>query len=179
LSSKIVYFKTESMNATPLQFLILLQLLEGPKYGYEILKNLKEDFLDLWAPQTGTIYPALKGMIKKGQIEKIKKDDRTLYRLSKKSEIYLLDIEKYVNEYICMINHFFNSIIKRIPSNYAEGLFNNLLETTSLEIMPEDTFIKELDKLNNKDHIKKILVLRKKTLLNKLSIIEEKLKELS
>jgi len=179
LSSKIVYFKTELMNATPLQFLILLQLLEGPKYGYEILKNLKEDFLDSWTPKTGTIYPALKGMIKKGQIEKIKKDDRTLYRLSKQSEIYLLDIERYVNEYVYMINQFFTSIIKRIPSNYAEDLFDNLLETTSLEIVPEDTFIKELDRLNNKDHIKKILVLRKKTLLNKLSLIEEKLKELS
>jgi len=173
-----VYFKTETMNATPLQFLILLQLLGGPKYGYEILKNLKEDFSDSWEPQTGTIYPALKGMIRKGQIEKIKENDKYLYKLSSQSEIYLKEIESYVIEYIYMIKQFFKSIIKRIPSDYATSLFDNILETTSLEIIPEDTFVKELDRLNNKNQTKKTLILRKKTLLNKLSIIEEKLKDL-
>jgi DNA-binding PadR family transcriptional regulator len=179
MSSKIVYFKTETLNATPLQFLVLIQLLKGPKYGYEILKNIREDFSGSWRPQTGTIYPALKGMIRRGQIEKIKEDDKELYRLSDQSEIYLKEVETYVIEFIFMTNQFIESIIKRIPSNYAIGLFDNLLKTGSLEIVPENTFVKELDRLTSKNQTKKVLELRKKILLNKLSIIEKKLTEIN
>jgi len=178
MSSKIVYFKTKTLNATPLQFLVLIQLLEGPKYGYEILKNMREDFSNSWKPQTGTIYPALKGMIKKGQIEKIREGDKDLYRLSRQSESYLKEVEDYVLEYVLMTNQFIESIIKRIPGNYATGIFDTLLKTGSLEIIPEDTFVKEVDRLTSKNQTKKVLDLRKKILLNKLSIIEKKLGEI-
>ncbi len=179
MSKKIVFFKTETLNATPLQFLVLIQLLEGPKYGYEILQNLREDFSDSWKPQTGTIYPALKGMIKKGQIEKIKEDDKELYQLSGQSETYLKEVETYVIEFMFMTNQFIESIIKRIPGNYAKGIFDNLLKTGSLEIIPEDTFVQEIDRLTSGNQTKEVLVLRKKILLGKLSIIENKLKEIN
>ena len=179
MSSKIVYFKTETLNATPLQFLVMIQLLEGPKYGYEILKNIRQDFSDSWKPQTGTIYPALKGMIRKGQIEKIKENDKDLYHLSGQSETYLKEVETYVIEFMSMTNQFIESIIKRIPGNYATGIFDNLLKTGSLEIIPEDTFVKELDRLTTKNQTKEVLELRKTILLNKLSIIEKKLTEIT
>jgi len=179
VSSKIVYFKTKTLNATPLQFLVLIQLLEGPKYGYEILKNIREDFSDSWKPQTGTIYPALKGMIRKGQIEKITEGDKELYRLSSQSETYLKEVETYVIEFIFMTKQFIGSIIKRISGNYTAGIFDNLLTTGSLEIIPEDTFVKEVERLTSKNQTTKVLKLRKKILLNKLSIIEKKMAEMA
>jgi len=44
--------------------------LEGaPKYGYEMLKAIKDEFQGIWEPKTGTIYPALKSLEKHGLIQ--------------------------------------------------------------------------------------------------------------
>lgn len=175
MSSKVIYFKTETLNVTPLQFLVMIQLWEGSKYGYEILKNLQEDFSDSWSPQTGTIYPALKGMMRKGLIRKIKNKDKYTYCLSGRSEKYLKEVEEYITDFLLITNQFIESIIKRIPTSYAQGIFKNIIKTGKLEIIPEHTLVKELNRLTNREQIKEVLLLRKKILLNKISIIEEEL----
>ena len=51
---------------SPIQLLLLVQMKHGPKYGYEMLTNIREEFNGVWEPQTGTIYPALKNLESKG-----------------------------------------------------------------------------------------------------------------
>lgn len=177
MSSKVIYFKTETLNVTPLQFLIMIQLMEGPKYGYEILKNLKEDFSESWSPQTGTIYPALRGMIRKGLIEKIKTKEKYVYHLSEQSEKHLKKAEAYIKEYLRIANQFIESILKRIPKSHAQIIFNNIIKTGNLEIIPEHIFLKELNRLTEPKQSINILHLRKKTLLKKIAIIEEELSD--
>ncbi|HHL41574.1 MAG TPA: PadR family transcriptional regulator [Candidatus Bathyarchaeota archaeon] len=179
MSKKIVYFKNKILNATPLQFLVLVQLLDGPKYGYEILKNLKEDFKDSWAPQTGTIYPALKGMIKKDMINRIENDGNPVYALTSSSIEELKEIGEYVLDIIEMTNRFLMSIINRIPSEYSNELLKKLNQSDKIEIIPEETYINQIDRLVEKDQIKQLLLTRKTTLLDKIKVIDEKIEELS
>jgi len=166
---------TQTMKVTPLQFHIMIQLLESQKYGYEILKNIKNDFKDSWNPQTGTIYPALNGMVKKEFIEKKKIGNKHFYILTTKSEGYLNEIEKYISEFMFISNQFIESIINRIPPKYANKLFNNILESGNMDIIPEYALINKLSKISKPEKRRELLLLRKEILLNKLSLVEEKL----
>ena len=70
------------MPVSPLQMLLLIQLDGGPKYGYEMLKILKEEFEGAWEPKTGTVYPALKSLEKKGYIETQTRDETEYYLIT-------------------------------------------------------------------------------------------------
>ena len=45
---------------------LLLLLSERPMYGYEIIRELEKRFSGYWKPKTGTIYPALEKVERKG-----------------------------------------------------------------------------------------------------------------
>ncbi len=70
------------MPVSPLQILLLTQLEEGPKYGYEMLKHLKDEFEGTWVPKTGTVYPALRSLEKKGYVETQDRDGRDFYYIT-------------------------------------------------------------------------------------------------
>ena len=152
------------MKVTPLQFIVMIQLIDGPKYGYEILKNIREDFSDSWSPQTGTIYPALKSMIKKGLIEKKEVNERIFYFISKTNENNLNDVENYVAEFLAMANKFIESVLKRIPSSFAHRIFDTILKTETMELIPEYVFVNESNRITKIEQRKEILLMRKKTI---------------
>ena len=54
---------------SPLQIMLLIQLEASPKYGYEMLKSIKQAFEGIWEPRTGTIYPALKSLERRALVE--------------------------------------------------------------------------------------------------------------
>ena len=68
-----------NMDVSPLQVLLLIQLDGGPRYGYEVLKSLKEEFEGIWEPKTGTVYPALKSLERKGYVETLEKEGSDFY----------------------------------------------------------------------------------------------------
>jgi DNA-binding PadR family transcriptional regulator len=72
------------MPISPLQILLLTQMEEGPKYGYEMLKQLKAEFESIWEPKTGTVYPALRSLEKKGYVETYDKDGTDFYHITDK-----------------------------------------------------------------------------------------------
>lgn len=88
------------MPISPLQVLLLIQLEGGPKYGYEMLKILKDEFEGTWEPQTGTVYPALKSLEKKGFVETFEKEGTDYYRITENGK----DLFNYLEE------HFLNSV---------------------------------------------------------------------
>ncbi len=73
-------------RVSPVQILLLLQLNEGPKYGYEMLKNIREEFEGVWEPRTGTIYPALRSLERRGLVETEAKEETEFYHLTEKGE---------------------------------------------------------------------------------------------
>jgi DNA-binding PadR family transcriptional regulator len=60
---------------SPLQILLLIQLDASPKYGYEMLKSIKEAFEGVWELKTGTLYPALKSLEKRDLVETQNRDE--------------------------------------------------------------------------------------------------------
>lgn len=70
------------MPISPLQILLLTQMEDGPKYGYEMLKQLKAEFEGTWEPKTGTVYPALRSLEKKGYVETKDLDGTDFYHIT-------------------------------------------------------------------------------------------------
>lgn len=65
-----------------MQMTMLVLLRDRPMYGYEVLKDLRDRFAGLWAPQTGSIYPALKRLEEHGLIISEKRDGTDYYAIS-------------------------------------------------------------------------------------------------
>ena len=162
-----------------MQLLILVQLLDGPKYGYEILSNLRKDFEGVWDPQTGTIYPALKSMNHKGLVSKHEKQDHTYYTLSDEGQELLLEIGDWVNEFLLFGSKFIYSVLRAMPQSYAERLFTNIHLSGVNEVIPEGALVSELGRFFSRDQHIEFLKMRQKALKEKLTLIEQGLKEYS
>ncbi len=63
----------------------LLKLLdEEPRHGYEIIAGLEEQFLGVYSPSAGTVYPRLAALEQEGLIEVVREDEgRKIYGLTK------------------------------------------------------------------------------------------------
>jgi len=167
-------FNPIHLKTTPMQILIMIQLMEGPKYGYEILKNLQEDFQETWSPQTGTIYPALKSMMKKGLITQ-EINGQIFYHLSEKGNMIIQELEDYIVEILLFSKEFIESILKRIPSKAASQMLDKLITTGITDLIPEETLVRELNRYVGPCQRKTVLNIRKKGLLEKILLIEKSL----
>ena len=86
LNKDFKLFLPTPAKLTPIQALILIQLLDHPKYGYEILRNLRDAFHGSWESKTGTIYPSIQALEKKGYVSKRVKDETTHYSLTEQGK---------------------------------------------------------------------------------------------
>jgi DNA-binding PadR family transcriptional regulator len=63
--------------------LAILSLLdEGPKHGYQLMKEMQERSGGLYRPSAGTVYPTLQLLEDEGLIESEKKDGRRVYSIT-------------------------------------------------------------------------------------------------
>jgi DNA-binding PadR family transcriptional regulator len=63
--------------------LYLLKLLaEGPRHGYELIRLLENQFLGLYAPSAGTIYPRLQRMEQDGLVSHMQAGGRKVYEIT-------------------------------------------------------------------------------------------------
>src|SRR6185437_2412093 len=63
--------------------LYLLKLLaEGPRHGYELIRLLENQFLGLYAPSAGTIYPRLQRMEADGLVSHTAAGGRKVYDIT-------------------------------------------------------------------------------------------------
>ena len=69
-------------SASPLQFLILLLLTNGPKYGYEILIRVQNDLGAHWDIKSGTIYPTLRSLERQKIVATKTIDEKDFYELT-------------------------------------------------------------------------------------------------
>jgi len=70
------------LKVSPPQLLILITVRNGKKYGYEILKDLRDSFEGVWEPKTGAIYPAIKKLQENGFLVSEMVGDKEHYALS-------------------------------------------------------------------------------------------------
>ncbi len=74
--------KKPSHKLTRLEFLVLLSLRRKPLHGYGIMKKLTTKMPGIWKAKSGSLYPLLKRMERKGLIEPRKRRTKTLYSLT-------------------------------------------------------------------------------------------------
>ena len=78
------------MKVSPPQLLILITVRNEKKYGYEILKDLRDSFDGVWEPKTGAIYPAIKKLQENGLLVSEMVGDKEHYGLSDAGKDFLI-----------------------------------------------------------------------------------------
>jgi DNA-binding PadR family transcriptional regulator len=82
-----------SHKLTKLEFLVLLSLKKKPLHGYGIMKRLDKNLPGVWKPKSGSLYPLLKRMKKKGLLESKNVKGKNKYFLTSGGE-------EAINQYI-------------------------------------------------------------------------------
>lgn len=160
---------------TPIQLLIFIQLLEGPKYGYEILKNLRDDFEGSWTPKTGTVYPALKTLVRKGLVSENTVDDTTYYSMTEEGMEFVKDTRDFVKEYVLFNYQFMTVAAERLPIEFTVSILSNVLELGIEDLIPEQAIIASIRSMKDVETRKSLLLQRKRILLDKANSIRKEL----
>jgi DNA-binding PadR family transcriptional regulator len=129
----------------------------GPKYGYEMLKQLMDEFEGTWTPKTGTVYPALKSLQKKGFVDTHDMDGTDFYQITDEGkaifdlmESHVLDSVDFSVKYISVIFNWLSTerkqgaieLVDKLAQK-EQNLFQNLLKsfTESIDIDIREPFL--------------------------------------
>ena len=102
----------QGRDVSPLQFLIIMQLSEKPKYGYEMFKVLRDDFDGIWDIKTGTFYPALKSLKSQGFVETELRDETEFYSLTAKGMKLIESLDRRMEIERQFILRYFKTLMK-------------------------------------------------------------------
>jgi DNA-binding PadR family transcriptional regulator len=97
---------------SPMQLMIMLAIRKEKKYGYEILKELREDFEDIWEPKTGAIYPAIRKLQEHGLVIAETIDGKEYYSLSEEGSVWIAEAVEEVGAHAAMALGFMKVILK-------------------------------------------------------------------
>jgi len=178
MSKQVKLFLPTPEKLTPIQSLILIQLLEASKYGYEILRNLRDDFRGAWEPKTGTVYPTLQALEKKGYVSKKVTDEKTHYSLTKQGKEKLREMSDYVAEYLLFNSRFIESTVGNMPPSFTQEVFTKIHLAGIDEILPEATILDAIGDLPDKNLKRAFLETRKSILQRKLKLVKKQLTDL-
>lgn len=65
-----------------LRLYLLALLQDGPRHGYDIIRDLENRFSGLYSPSAGTVYPRLAKLEEEGLVERTDEGRKALYRLT-------------------------------------------------------------------------------------------------
>jgi len=137
-----------------MMLMILLSVRKERKYGYEILKELREQFEGVWEPKTGAIYPAIKRLQEMELLDSAEVGSKEYYSLSEKGHEW---------------------IVKTMPEIYAMSDFNlrfmSVVADTSKEMGIEQRNISDVRNLPAEEKLK--------FLINKRDLMESEVKRLN
>ncbi len=111
---------------SPLQIMLLIQLESSPKYGYEMLKSIKEAFEGIWEPRTGTLYPALKSLERKALVETKSRDGVDFYHITPKGRELLMHIGSQQALNMRFSEKFIEILIKWMSPELKSGILTNI-----------------------------------------------------
>lgn len=125
-------FIARGRPVSPLQFLMLIQLNQEPKYGYEMLKMFREEFEDHWELKTGTFYPALRRLESRGFVKTDLRDEKEFYSLTKKGKTLLDQFGRRFERESKLSDRYFRTVIKWMPHSFRDRILE-LIQTMSRE----------------------------------------------
>jgi DNA-binding PadR family transcriptional regulator len=159
------------MPVSPLQVLILIQLDESPKYGYEMLKSIKEEFEGTWELKTGTLYPALKSLEKKGYVE-TETRNKTDYYIITEEGMQLFDlILRHIEDSIDFSIKYISTVFKWMTYERKQSSLELIEKLANKEHCMSQTLLKEFTQNIDIDLREPILIQIKNITQNRLKII--------
>ncbi|MFW9767782.1 MAG: PadR family transcriptional regulator [Candidatus Thorarchaeota archaeon] len=178
MKKQVKLFLPTPERITPIQVIILIQLLDTSKYGYEILRNLREAFQGAWEPKTGTIYPTLQALEKKGFVSRKSKEGQIHYNLTKQGREKLREMSDYVADYLSFNSKFIESTVDNMPPKFTQEVFTKIHLAGIDEILPEATILEAISELSDNELKRTFLETRKTILQRKLKLVKKHLNDL-
>ena len=130
---------------SPLQFLLLLQLNKGPKYGYEMLTFLRDEFEGVWEVRTGSFYPALRSLESRGFVETSKKEETEFYTLTPIGKSLLNSFSERIELRSKFTNRYFRAMFRLMPPNIRTGVLEIFRKLSEHDM---DFYSAQMDLLN-------------------------------
>lgn len=72
-----------------MKFLLLELLVERPKHGYEMIKDLEARYAGFYAPSPGSVYPTLQMLEDRGYVRSTSEEGRRVYAITDEGRAYL------------------------------------------------------------------------------------------
>ncbi len=158
---------------SPLQIMLLIQLEASPKYGYEMLKSIKEAFEGIWEPRTGTLYPALKSLERRALVETKPRDGVDFYYITPEGRELLMDIGSQQALNMKFSNKFIEILIKWMSPELKSGILSNLSAATGDEVNVGGGLIHFFDEgIESKQKLKALKLIRS-NLAKRLSEVDD------
>lgn len=129
---------------SPLHLLLLVQLNTSPKYGYEMLKTIKEEFEGIWDLKTGTLYPALKSLEKQGLIKTQRNDGIDFYHITETGKQFLQMLSFPQQNILRFSIRFTEAIAKWMLPELKIAILSNIVKMSQDEISLNQILIKLL-----------------------------------
>ena len=101
--------------------LYLLRLLdEEPRHGYEVIRLLRDQFMGVYAPSPGTIYPRLARLEEEGLVTHDELDGRKVYRITEAGRQELRDREDELAELEQELSDSVRDIVREVKEDVRE-----------------------------------------------------------
>ena len=165
---------------SPLQFLVLMQLSEEPKYGYEMLKTLRDEFEGIWALKTGSFYPALKSLESRGFVETETRDETEFYNLTKKGETLLDGLGRRMETEYRVADKYFKTVVKWMPPSVKRRLIEviGFMASNPIDIYGDlPRLLKDVPSDKKKEVLENLLVIIKRNLSQVEAVYNDVLEE--
>ena len=146
---------------SPLQFLLLLQLNESPKYGYEILKVLRDEFKDTWELKTGSFYPALRSLESRGFVETDMRADKEFYSLTRRGKALLDGLGKRFEDEYRISDRYFSTLLKWMPTALKKRMVDMIRLFASNPLNIHENLPEMLEDLDNETKLQVLGDIRK------------------
>jgi len=100
-----------------MKYVILKQLRDKPKHGYEIMKDLAEQMHGCYSPSPGTVYPTLQWLEDEGLVRSRDVDGKKVYEITEAGSKFLEEHKDVVTD-----------IFDRVAETVEEALGGSMAE---------------------------------------------------
>jgi DNA-binding PadR family transcriptional regulator len=101
--------------------LYLLRLLdEEPRHGYEVIRMLRDQFMGVYAPSPGTIYPRLARLEEEGLVTHDEVDGRKVYRITDAGRQELRDRDDELTELEQELSDSVRDVVREVKEDVRE-----------------------------------------------------------
>ncbi len=161
-----------------LQFLLLVQLEASPKYGYEMLKSIREAFEGVWEPKTGTLYPALRSLERRGLVKTEARDGIDFYHITDEGQKFLYQLGQHQEASLRFSARLLTALMRWMSPELKKTVLMSISRITNEDMGPMGGALNMFDE--SADDRSKLELLRgiRQNMSKRLAIIDSKIKHL-